>query len=93
MEEETINKCAELLSDLGCERSGEQLSLMINCLAISTSKDKNSDELNVIGNFIVALGGLLLAIAAQRQSCENKQDKLKQIKDLKKQIKDLEDSL
>lgn len=69
-EEETINKCAEKLSALGCEKSGEQLSFLANFLAIAISKGKNADQLNIIGNFIVAAGGLLLAIAAQRASCE-----------------------
>ena len=92
-DEETINQCADTLSALGCEKSAEQLSLFANFLAISISKGKDSDQLNVIGNFIVAVGGLLLAMAAQRASCETKQDKLKQIRDLKKQIKELENSI
>ena len=92
-EEETISQCAEALSALGCVQSAEQLSFFANLLAITISKDKSADELNVIGNFIVGVGGLILTITAQIQACESKQDKLKQIRDLKKQIKQLEDSL
>jgi len=92
-EEENIDQCAEKLGELACIKSSEQLAVFANLLALSISKGKNSDQLNVIGNFVVAVGGLLLAMAAERSSCESKQDKLKQLRDLKKQIKDLEDSL
>lgn len=93
LEEETINQCAETLSNLGCVKSAEQLSLFANLLAIAISKGKNADQLNVLGNFIVAVGGLLLTMSAQRVSCEMRQDKLKQIRDLKKQIQELENSI
>lgn len=92
-EEDNINQCAEKLGELGCIKSAEQLSVFANLLAIAISKGKSSDQLNVIGNFIAAVGALLLAMAAERSSCEEKLDKLQQIKDLKKQIKELEDSL
>ena len=92
-ENDSIDQCADTLSSLGCAKSAEQLSLFANLLAISISKGKSADQINVIGNFIVGVGGLILTIAAQMQYCESKQDKLKQLKDLKKQIKDLEDSL
>jgi hypothetical protein len=67
-----------------------ELSILANMVAIILSKDRTSDELNVLGNFIVALGGTLLLIAAQQQSIQSAEDKLKQIKDLKNQIKELE---
>lgn len=92
-EEETINKCAETLSYLSCVTSAERLSILANLLAIAISKGKNTDQLNVIGNFIVGVGGLILTIAAQIQACESKQDKIKQINDMKKQLKELENSL
>jgi hypothetical protein len=92
-EDKTIKQCADTLSDLGCEKSGEQLALFSNFLAIAISKDKSSDQLNVLGNFISAVGAIVSAMASQRQICESKQDKLKQIGDLKKQIKALEDSI
>lgn len=92
-EEEAVNQCAETLSTFACVKSAEQLSLFANLLAIAISKGKSADQLNVLGNFIVAVGGLLLTMAAQRVSCETKEDKIKQIRDLKKQIKDLEDSI
>ncbi|NLO99382.1 MAG: hypothetical protein GX386_03695 [Clostridiaceae bacterium] len=66
---------------------------MASLLAIVISKGKNADQLNVIGNFIVGVGGLILTIAAQLEACEAKQDKIKQINDIKKQLKNLENSL
>ena len=91
--EENIALCADSISSLSCVQSAEQLSLFANLLAIAISKGKSTDQLNVIGNFIVGVGCLILTMAAQIQACESKQDKLKQIQDLKKQIKALEDSL
>lgn len=93
LEEETINQCAETLSSFGCVRSAEQLSFLASLLAIVISKGKNADQLNVIGNFIVGVGGVILTIAAQLEACEAKQDKIKQINDIKKQLKNLENSL
>ncbi len=92
-EEENIDQCAEKLGQLGCIKSAEQLSVFANLLALSISKGKSADQLNVISNFITAVGGLLALITSERDSCQAKQDKLKQIRDLKKQIKDLEASL
>ncbi len=92
-EDESISQCADTLSSLGCTKSAEQLAIFTNLLAIAISKGKSTDQLNVIGNFIVAVGSLLLTMAAQRASCETKLDTLAQIQDLKKKIKDLEDGL
>jgi len=92
-EDESISQCADILSTLGCTKSAEQLSLFANLLAIAISKGKSADQLNVMGNFIVGVGSLILTMAAQISSCESQLDKLAQIKDLKKRIKDLEDSL
>ena len=92
-ERESIDQCAKILGELGSVKSGEQISIFANLLAIYISKGKSSDQLNVIGNFIVGVGGLLLTMAAQRQTCEARQDKFMQIQELKKQIKELEDNL
>ena len=92
-EEDNINECAEKLGELGCIKSAEQLSVFANLFAIAVSKGRNSDQLNVLGNFVTAVGALLLAMAAERSSCEEKLDKLQQIRAMKKQIKELEDSL
>ena len=92
-EDKTIVQCAEILGDLGCVKSAEQLSVFTNLLALCISKGRSVNELNVIGNFIVGVGGLILTMAAQIQACESKQDKLAQIQELKKQISEMEESL
>ena len=93
-DDDTINSCADTLSNLSLDcNNAEQLSCIANLLAISISKGKDTDEINVIGNFIVAVGSLILTIAAQRQFCESKQDKIRQIEELSKQIKSIKDNL
>jgi len=92
LEEESNNSCSDTLSSLGCVRSAEQLSFLANLLAIAISQGKNADQLNVIGNFIVGVGGLILTIAAQLDACESKRDKIKQVNNINKQVKYLEDT-
>ena len=41
--------------------------VLTNIISISLSKNKSTDETNVLGNFIVGIGCLLLTIAAQQQ--------------------------
>lgn len=71
----------------------EQITTWANAISLLLSKGRTVDELNVLGNFIVAVGGLMLTLAALKQTCDSKEEKIKQIADLKKQIKQLEDSL
>lgn len=93
-DDDVINSCADTLCNISLDCSNaEQLSFIANLLAISISKGKSTDEQNVIGNFIVGVGSLILTIAAQRQFCESKQDKIKQIDDLCKQIKSIKESI
>ncbi|MFL0197514.1 hypothetical protein ACJDU8_18380 [Clostridium sp. WILCCON 0269] len=70
-----------------------QLAVISTFIAIVLSKDKDTDEINVLGNFIVAIGGTMLTIAAQQERLKSLQDKKDQIHDLKKQIKDIEKDL
>jgi hypothetical protein len=69
--------------------SPDQLSILASVVAISLAKDKSANEVNVLGNFIAAVGAQLLTIAAQQESLKSQQEKENQIADLKKQIKDL----
>jgi hypothetical protein len=73
--------------------SPTELSILANVVALALAEDKTTDEINVLGNFIVGVGGLLLTIAAQQQSLQAIQDKQQQLQDLKKQIKQLEKDL
>lgn len=67
--------------------SPDDLSLLASVIAISLSKGRTSDELNVLGNFISALGSLISTIAAQKESIDSFNEKKQQIKDLKKEIR------
>jgi hypothetical protein len=43
--------------------SPEDLIVLTNAIAISFSKDKTADEINVLGNFIVGIGCLMIKFA------------------------------
>lgn len=47
--------------------SSEDLVILTNLLAVSFSKGRTSDEINVLGNFIVGVGCVMLTIASQEQ--------------------------
>lgn len=46
----------------------DELILLATAIALILSKNKTADELNVLGNLVVAIGSLLLVYAAQQQS-------------------------
>ncbi len=54
--------------------SPEDLLVLTNAITISLSKDKTADELNVLGNFIVGIGCLMLTVAAQQQYISAQQE-------------------
>ena len=45
----------------------EDMLILTNAIVISLAKGKNAAELNVLGNFIVGIGCLLLTIASQQE--------------------------
>lgn len=47
--------------------SPEDLLILTNAITLSLSKDKTADELNVLGNFVVGVGCLMLTVASQQQ--------------------------
>lgn len=47
--------------------SPEDLLILTNAISVSLSEDKTADELNVLGNFIVGIGCLMLTLASQQQ--------------------------
>ncbi|SNV78753.1 hypothetical protein [Clostridium cochlearium] len=51
--------------------SPEELSFIANIIALELSAGKSADELNVLGNLIVAIGSLMLVMAAQKQNLES----------------------
>lgn len=54
--------------------SPEELLILANTIAISLSEGRTADDINVLGNLIVAVGSLMLTFAAQLQSVQSKQD-------------------
>ncbi|MGI6647611.1 MAG: hypothetical protein ACOX5W_00705 [Bacillota bacterium] len=62
--------------------SPEKLAILSLIIALLISKGEDADDLNVIGNFIVAIGGIMLTIAAQEQNLQAKKEKRKADDDL-----------
>lgn len=67
--------------------------ILSDIVAFAIAKDKATQELGVIGNFVSQVGSNLLAIVAQQQFLESKEQKQKQIDDLRRQISALEKEL
>lgn len=59
----------------------KDLMILANALAISLSEGKSADELNVLGNLIVAVGSLMLTGAAQMQNIVSKEEAKKTTSD------------
>lgn len=53
---------------------GDQLIILSALMALSIPNNMNVDQLNTLGNFIVAVGSLLLTKAAEIQALESQQD-------------------
>jgi Sec-independent protein translocase protein TatA len=60
--------------------SPTELSILANVIAIILAEDRTSDDINVLGKFISSIGSLLSTIAAQQESLQAAQDRLKQNK-------------
>jgi len=52
----------------------KDLMVLANAFAISLSECKTADELNVLGNLIVAVGSLMLTGASQMQYIASKEE-------------------
>ena len=57
-----------------CEFSPGELLLLATSVALIIAKDKNADELNVLGNLVVTIGSLLLVYAAVEQSAPTEKE-------------------
>ncbi|ERI95070.1 hypothetical protein HMPREF1982_00468 [Clostridiales bacterium oral taxon 876 str. F0540] len=55
--------------------SPTELAILADAIAIALAEGKSSDEINVLGNLVTAVGALLLTIAAQDQSLRDAADK------------------
>lgn len=54
--------------------SPEELMVLASTVAIAISEDRDVDDLNVLGNFVVAVGSLMLTFAAQKERFKSKQE-------------------
>lgn len=54
--------------------SPEELLILANTFALSLSEGRSADEINVLGNFIVAVGSMMLTFAAQLQNISSQQE-------------------
>jgi len=52
----------------------QDLIVLANTIALAFTKDKTADEINLLGNFIVGIGSLMLTFAAQQQYLSSKQE-------------------
>jgi hypothetical protein len=78
------------------------LAILAAVFGLGLSKGRNSDELNIIGNFLAALSGVVLIVQslagcqdAQRQDeqdAQYKRDLEKQLTELRQQIKELKNT-
>jgi len=59
-----------LLNDLDTA----QLIVAANTLAVAFSKELNSDDTDILANFIVSIGDLLALIASSKQRIENSEN-------------------
>jgi hypothetical protein len=63
-----------------------KLIIISSIIAILISDCRNSDELNVLGNLIVAIGGLVLVVAAQKELINKNNEQEDAKEDIMKQI-------
>lgn len=82
--------------------NSDELTATASLIAVASAKVLNAEELNVFGNFIIAVGGLMTSIASQEQALQVKKDATKnetpamgydvqkQIKEIQEQIKELQ---
>ena len=72
----------------------DELAILATLLAVALSKGLSFEQINVIGNFLVAIGSIMLTIAAQgealkAQSEPTEKDTQKQLQDMQEQLKEL----
>jgi hypothetical protein len=71
----------------------DELVLTATLVALALSKGKNSDELNLIGNFFSTVGALVLivqAVVGCQETRQSEQDTAARLDELERQIKALQ---
>lgn len=54
-----------------------EIAVLSTVVAIALSTDKSADDNNILGNFLVAVGSIILTIAAQQQNIASMQNNKK----------------
>jgi hypothetical protein len=59
---------------MNCNNTPIELAVLSDAFAIAIAKDNTAEDNNIIGNFLVAVGSIILTIAAQQAAQDgNKQ--------------------
>lgn len=69
----------------------DELAILATIIAIALSKSLTLEQTNVIGNFLVAIGSVMLTIAAQEEALKTKNND--QDTDTKKQLQEMQEQL
>ncbi|BBB92346.1 MAG TPA: hypothetical protein PKA28_16335 [Methylomusa anaerophila] len=79
------------------ELDPNELAILATLITVALEETLTSEQLNVLGNFLAALGALLLTVAAQEEALRVKKEKENKEKtpedDVQKQIKDLQEQI
>lgn len=67
-----------------------QLALLSVLIAIELSTDRNINEINLLGDLLIAIGSVMVTIAAQQQ---NQQDDQREHEQMQEKIKKLEEQV
>lgn len=70
-----------------------ELIVLGTLLAVVICDNRSASDLNILGNFVVAIGGLILTWAAQKEAQNdacNPDNSAAQLEEMKKQIKALQ---
>ncbi len=60
------------VKEMACNNDPIELAVLADALAVVFATGKTADENNIIGNFLVAVGSIILTIAAAQAAEENK---------------------
>lgn len=72
----------------------DELAILATAVAVALSKRLTLDQTNIYGNFIVAVGSIMLTMAAQEEALKTKDndqdtDTKKQLQEMQKQLNQL----
>lgn len=73
-----------------------QLALLSTLIAIELSENRTIDEINILGDILIAIGSIMITIGAQRESQQQDQQNEKdknEHEELQKKIKKLEEQV